>query len=133
MRQVILVSVIGLVIGVLIAFLIGYEIAPVQYTDGPISSFSQTYQDEYTLMVAAAYGVDCDINEAFNRLKPLGVSNIPVYIRDVTERYMSDSGTGKESDVRNLIALSRDMGYYTAPMQILVPQKTTCIPQQPGS
>jgi hypothetical protein len=68
-------------------------------------------------MVASSYQVDGDLLEALNRLRPLHVANIQQYVRDVTERYISESGTGNENDIRTLVVLSRAFGYYTPPMQ----------------
>jgi hypothetical protein len=50
----------------------------------------------------------------------LGVAqefNVFTYVRDVTERYISEEGTGRESDIRALVELSCAMGFCTEPMQ----------------
>jgi hypothetical protein len=117
MGRIFLLIVVGAAIGAGIGLVIGWNIAPVQYVDSRLSDLDQRYKDDYTVMVAAAYQVDGDLNEVIRRLQPLGVSNIPVYVRDVTERYISESGTGNENDIRTLVVLSRALGYYTPPMQ----------------
>jgi hypothetical protein len=117
MQRLVLSVLLGVVVGAIIGLLIGWEIAPVQYTDTRMVNLSRRYKDDYTVMVAAAFQVDGDINEAIRRLQPLGVPNIPLYVRDVTERYISESGTGNEADIRNLVVLSRQLGYFTPPMQ----------------
>jgi hypothetical protein len=117
MRRLLLSLLIGLVVGAGIGLYFGWVVSPVQYVQSPMADLSRRYKDEYTVMVATAYQVDGDLNEAIRRLQPLGVSNIPVYVREVTERYISESGTGKEADIRNLVVLSRALGYYTPPMQ----------------
>lgn len=117
MRRLVFSIVIGLGIGLAVGLYIGWVLAPVQYVQSKMSDLSTRYKDEYTVMIAAAYQVDGDLNEAIRRLQPLGISNIPLYVRDVTERYISESGTGKETDIRTLVVLSRALGYYTPPMQ----------------
>jgi len=109
--------VIGLGVGLAIGLFIGWNVAPVQYVESPLSGMSQHYTDDYTVMVASAYQVDGDLVEALHRLQPLRVVSIPQYVRDVTERYISESGTGNENDIRTLVVLSRAFGYYTPPMQ----------------
>ncbi len=128
MRRLVLSLLIGLAVGVAIGLFIGWDIAPVQYVQNRMSDLSSRYKDEYTVMVAAAFQVDGDINEAIRRLQPLGVSNIPLYVRDVTERYISESGTGREADIRSLVVLSKQLGYFTPPMQSFLPPAPT-----PGS
>ncbi len=117
MRRLVFALVGGLAIGAGLGLFYGWVVSPVQYVQGPMSDLSRRYKDEYTVMVAAAYQVDGDLTEALRRLKPLGVTNIPQYVRDVTERYISESGPGQEADIRNLVVLSRALGYYTPPMQ----------------
>ncbi len=117
MRRLVFALFIGVVVGVGLGLFIGWVVSPVQYVQGPMFDLSRRYKDEYTVMVASAYQVDGDLTEALRRLKPLGVTNIPQYVRDVTERYISESGPGQESDIRNLVVLSRALGYYTPPMQ----------------
>jgi hypothetical protein len=118
MRRLVVSLLIGLAVGLAVGLYFGWVISPVQYVESQMANLSRRYKDEYTVMVAAAYQVDGDITEAIRRLQPLGVQqNIPLYVRDVTERYISESGTGKEADIRSLVVLSRQLGYYTPAMQ----------------
>lgn len=117
MRRLLLSLFIGLIIGAIIGLVFGWQLSPVQAVQSPMSDLSLRFKDEYTIMVADAFQVDQDINEAIRRLQPLGFSNIPVYVREVTERYISERGPGREADIRTLVVLSRALGYYTPPMQ----------------
>ncbi len=103
MLRLVLSIVIGLGLGLGIGLYVGWNLVPVQYVESPMSALSPRYKDDYVVMVAAAYQVDGDLNEAIRRLQPMGVSNIPVYVRDVTERYISESGSGNENDIRTLV------------------------------
>jgi hypothetical protein len=125
MRRLVLSLVIGLAVGLAIGIYYGWVVSPVQYIESRMANMSPRYKDEYTIMVAAAFQVDGDINEALRRLQPLGVANIPLFVRDVTERYISESGIGKEADIRSLVVLSRQLGYFTPPMQsFMLPTST---------
>jgi hypothetical protein len=117
MARLLLSILIGLGVGLAIGLFIGWNVAPVQYVESPLSAMLPRFTDDYTVMVASGYQVDGDLQEALVRLQPLGVPNIPQYVRDVTERYISESGTGNENDIRTLVVLSRAFGYYTPPMQ----------------
>lgn len=125
MRRFVLLTFAGLVVGLVAGLTIGWVILPVQYVDSPMRDLSRRYKDDYTIMVAAAYQIDRDINAAIQRLMPLGVENVPAYVRDVTERYISQQGSGLESDIRLLVVLSCAMGYCTAPMQPFLPPTGT--------
>lgn len=110
---------IGLAVGLGIGLFFGWNVLPVQLVEiFGMSNLRPQFQDDYTVMVAEAYQVDSDLNEALERLRPLGISNILTYVRDVTERYISASGTGKEFDIRDLVVLSCALGYCTPPMQL---------------
>jgi hypothetical protein len=117
MRRIVLFIAIGLVVGVAAGLTLGWLVIPVQYVDGPMRDLSRRHKDDYTVMIANAYQVDRDVNAAIQRLTPLEVENVPLYLRDVTERFISQRGTGLEADIRALVVLSCAMGYCTEPMQ----------------
>ncbi|MBX3063195.1 MAG: hypothetical protein U0528_01525 [Anaerolineae bacterium] len=128
MRRFFLSLIFGAVLGVGIGLMIGWVVAPVQVIDSPMSDLSRRYKDEYTVMVAIAFQVDGDLTAAVNRLKPLGEGsgqefNVFTYVRDVTERYISAQGTGRESDIRSLVELSCAMAFCTEPMQRFLPPR----------
>jgi hypothetical protein len=66
-------------------------------------------------MVAAGYLADGDLGGALERLRLLGVANIPAYVQEVTERYISNSQD--VNDIRYLVALSEGVGRLTPIMQ----------------
>ncbi len=107
--------VIGVIAGVLAGLFIGWQVAPVEYTDSPISALAQPHQDRYTIMIAGGYIADGDLNGAIDRLRLLGVENIPEYVQQVTERYISNSAN--LNDIRYLVALAEGLGRLTPPMQ----------------
>ncbi len=120
MRRLITSLLIGLAIGLLVGLYLGWVQFPVQSVDNPLRALSRSDKDHYTIMVAQAYELDGNAAEAIRRLQPLNVPNIPIYVRDVTERYISESGIGSESDIRHLVALSSALGNLTPPMQAFV-------------
>lgn len=117
MRRFLITLLIGGVIGLGIGLYLAWVQFPVQTVNSPIHDLSANDKDRYTVMVAQSYLTDGDTAAAIKRLSVLGVPNVPAYVRDVTERFISSSGTGSEVDIRPLVALSQALGYFTAPMQ----------------
>jgi hypothetical protein len=108
-------TVLGVVAGIAVGLFMGWQIVPVEYTDSPMTALAEQYQDEYTLMVAGGYIADGDLEGAINRLRALEVTNIPQYVQEMTERYISNSRDLK--DIRYLVALAEGLGRLTPPME----------------
>lgn len=106
---------IGLVLGLAGGVYIGWEAAPLEYVDSPMSSLAQRHKDNYTLMVAAGYLTDGDALGAVERLRRLGVENVPQYVQDTAERFITLSRN--PDDIRYLVALSEGLGRLTPPME----------------
>lgn len=115
MRRILVSVVVGAVIGVIAGFLIGWVIAPVQYVNSPLNLLAREYKYEYTVLVAAAYQQDNDLNLAIARLRPLDIDNIPNWVQDVTERYISQGRN--VSDITDLVALAEAFGRLTPSME----------------
>lgn len=124
MRRFLIALTIGGIVGIGIGLFLGWVPFPVITVDNQMRALSQLDKDRYTVMVAKAYEVDKDLEEAKNRLLPLGIANIFTYVRDVTERKISESGTGNQAEIRSLVSLSSAFGYFTPPMQPFVTQPT---------
>ena len=62
--------VVCLALGLGAGLYIGWVVAPVQYVDTAPASLSQTYKDDYVLMIAAIYSENGDLAAAFNATTP---------------------------------------------------------------
>ena len=112
----------ALIIGLLLGLYLGWVQFPVKYTDSSADRLAQHNKDDYTVMVANAYLDDGDLTGALERMRLLGVENVPAYIQDTTERYITNSSS--VTDIRALVALSAGLGRLTPimqPYQILTP------------
>ncbi len=131
MTRFFLSAVVGVAVGLLIGLFLGWQISPVEYRNSPIKALSEAYKDEYTRLVAGGYLADGDLSGAVERLRVLGVPNIPQYVQDMAERYISNSRDLK--DIRYLVALSEGLGRLTPLMenfrQYSRPPQTTPTPQ----
>src|SRR4030095_6060020 len=83
--------IIGLALGALIGLYLGWVQFPVQFVNSPASSLSERAKNDYMVMIAAGYLKDGDLGGAVERLRLLGVPNIPAYVQQVTESYISNS------------------------------------------
>lgn len=114
MLRVFLSTVIGVAAGIALGLALGWGF-PAEYSDSVLSELAPVHQDNYTLMIAAGYVHDGDITGAFERLQRLGVDNVPAYVQDVTERYVTNSR--ELDDIQRLVALSEGFGRLTPLMQ----------------
>lgn len=106
---------IGALVGVGLGLLYGWVIDPVEYVDSPMSNLAQRYRDDYVVMLAAGFTVDGDVDAAIDRLRHLGVDNVPVYVQEITERFITNSGD--IDDIRLLVTLAEGVGRLTPPME----------------
>jgi hypothetical protein len=105
----------GLALGLIVGLYLGWVQFPTQFINSPASSLAERYKDEYIVMIAAGYLADGDLGGAVDRLRILGVPNIPAYVQEVTERYISTSRDPR--DIAYLVALAESLGRLTAIMQ----------------
>lgn len=105
----------GLIAGVLAGLFIGWEVAPTEYINSPMTDLADRYQQEYTVMVAEGYLLDGDAQGAVERLRVLGVVNVPLYVQEVTEVFITNSRD--IDDTRKLVALSEGLGRLTPLME----------------
>jgi hypothetical protein len=117
MRRALIVFCIGGLLGMGVGLYLGWVQFPVVTVDAGMRALSRAEKDRYTVMVAQSFELDGSPTEAIRRLQPLGEPNIPAYVRDVTERFISDAGSGNQAEIRYLVSLSRALGYFTPPMQ----------------
>jgi hypothetical protein len=106
---------IGLVVGAAIGLYLGWVQFPAQVVNSPASNLTERYKDEYTVMIAAGYLGDGDLGGAVERLRVLGEQNIPAWVQNVTERYISNSRNAR--DIGYLVALAEGLGRLTPIME----------------
>ncbi len=107
--------VLGIIAGAISGLLIGWVLFPTEYINSPMVDLGTRYKEDYVLMIAYGYLVDGDVNGAIERLRVLGVENVPAYIQELTERYITNSRD--VNDIRRLVALAEGLGRLTPPME----------------
>lgn len=114
MVRVFLSTVFGVILGIIGGVALGWSF-PLEFTNSTLPELATIHQDDYTLMVAAGYVEDRDVNGAFERLQLLGVDNVPAHVQEVTERYITNSR--EVNDIQLLVALSNGLGRLTPVME----------------
>ncbi|GAB1421850.1 hypothetical protein MASR2M15_20420 [Anaerolineales bacterium] len=115
--------IVGLIIGIVGGLFIGWEVSPVEFVNSPITSLDSRYQDTYTVMIATGFMADKDTLGAVERLRLLGVDNVPLYVQEVTERFITNSRD--VNDIKVLVALSEGLGRLTP---IMEPYRQVAVP-----
>ena len=105
----------GLALGSAIGLYLGWKPFPSEVVNTRAVSLDAQYKDDYTVMIARGYLADGDAVGAVERLRILGVSNVPLYVQEITERYISLSRN--VDDVTALISLSAGLGRLTPLME----------------
>jgi hypothetical protein len=100
--------VIGAGLGLALGLYLGWGVFPVEYINSPLSALDPKYRDDYTVMVAQGFEDDADTVGAIQRLRVLGVENVPEYVFQQAERYITNSRSPLE--IQALIALSEGLG-----------------------
>lgn len=107
---------IALIIGIGIGVYLGWEQFPPEPDNSAMCQLSERYREDYTLMVARGFQAAQDRNAAMRYLLPLSaensesclrdgrqqIDNIPAWVQEVTERYLTRS-----AELRDICALAR--------------------------
>lgn len=100
--------VLGALVGLGIGLYLGWVQFPVEYVNSPITALDPRYRDDYTVMIAQGFQADNDAVGAIQRLRVLGIDNVPEFVFQEAERYISNSRSPQE--IQALIALSEGLG-----------------------
>ena len=104
---------IGVALGLALGFAIGWWLWPVTYTNTSPAELREDYHDDYVLMVAAAYAVEQDLQDARSRLELLNPNEPGAPTLALAEKLIEHGGS--EEDITHLARLARDLGV-TDPM-----------------
>ena len=99
---------VGALIGIAFGFLVGWVIWPIEFTEADPTVLEESYRRDYTIMIAAAYELDQDLNLARRRLASLGAEDAEGWLLTVTVDQIL--GGGQDSEIRQLVTLADDLG-----------------------
>lgn len=98
---------IAILVGIGLGVLIGWNVAPVRYTETGPHTLRQDYKTDYVLMVAELYQADGDIAMAMARLAYLG-DDPPRRITQNAIAYAQEAGYSP-GDLELMLILSEDL------------------------
>jgi len=101
---------VGIIVGLLAGLFVGWVLWPVQYTDTDISDLKPVYQDEYILMVSAAYTASGDLGQARARLARLNDPDPARRVALLAETLIARSAD--PGDIECLVNLADALGAY---------------------
>jgi hypothetical protein len=102
---------VGAVLGLLLGFAVGWWLWPVQYTNTAPNVLRQDYRDDYVAMVAAAYEVEGNLEQARARLELLDPQQPAAPVVALAERIIEVGGSTE--DIIRLARLARAFGALT--------------------
>ena len=109
----------GVLLGIGLGLLIGWQIAPVSYYNTDLYDLRARYQDEYVVMVGTLYALERDAEAARHALSLLSNPKTPrsaqEIVVDVTERYIARGAAPR--DIAYLVSLAQALDSVTTPMQ----------------
>ena len=105
----------GFILGVGAALLIGWVLFPVEYANSTPDTLRSDYKDEYIRLISLSYQVDGDLALVEQRLASLGGEPVTKPLVDLTERWIAQARS--ERLIVPLIHLARDLGAETFAMQ----------------
>jgi hypothetical protein len=101
---------VGIIVGLLAGLFVGWVLWPVQYTDVGITDLKPAYQDEYILMVGAAYAASGDLEQAQARLARLDDPDPARRVAVLAETLISRGANA--GDIERLVNLADALGAY---------------------
>ncbi len=79
-------------VGLALGFVVGWWLWPVKYTNTAPSMLRQDYHDDYIVMIASAYEVDGDLEQARERLILLSPGEPAAPVVELAERIIEADG-----------------------------------------
>lgn len=101
---------VGIIVGLLAGLFVGWVLWPVQYTDTDIADLKPAYQDEYILMVGAAYAANGDLEQAQARLARLNDPDPARRVAGLAETLIARGAD--PGDIERLVNLADALGAY---------------------
>ncbi|RLC91296.1 MAG: hypothetical protein DRI79_03205 [Chloroflexi bacterium] len=111
-KQWLLRAAVGAVVGLVLGFIIGWWLWPVQYTNTAPVVLRQDYRDDYIVMIATAYEVEEDLEQARERLKLLDPREPATLVVELAERLIEAGGDA--DDIARLARLAWALGATTS-------------------
>jgi hypothetical protein len=101
----------GAILGLGLGLYYGWVLRPPQRVSGGPEALRQDYRDDYVLMIAEAFSVDGNLEQARGRLAALGLTDAGPPVAALAQRLIAAGGD--IADIRRLAALAAALGHTT--------------------
>jgi hypothetical protein len=110
---------VGLLVGAGLGLFLGWVAWPTEFTDADPTVLAESYQRDYTIMVAAAFDIEGDLPAAERRLADLGKEDARAWLLSVAVDHIL---AGQEdSEIRHLVKLATALDLYSPAMEPFLP------------
>ena len=109
----------GLLFGVALGLFLGWVAWPTQFTEADPTILEESYQSDYTVMIASTYAVDGDLAGARRRLASLGKEDSQAWLLDQVVAHILENDN--ETEIRQLVLLAHDLGLSSPAMEPYLP------------
>lgn len=106
--------IVGLAAGVGLGLYVGWVAWPTEFTDADPTILEEEYRRDYTLMIAAAYAVDGDLETARQRIDSLGPDAQDYLLSLVLDVILEGNN---EQEIHQVVQLAADLGLSSPAMQ----------------
>jgi hypothetical protein len=109
----------GLLFGAGLGLFLGWVAWPVEFTEADPTILEESYQRDYTVMIASTYALDGDLAAARQRLARLGKADSNAWLLDQVVAHILENED--ETEIRHLVLLARDLGLSSPAMTPYLP------------
>ena len=111
--------ILGLLFGAGVGLFLGWVAWPVEFTEADPTILEESYQRDYTVMIASTYALDGDLAAARQRLARLGKADSNAWLLDQVVAHILENED--ETEIRHLVLLARDLGLSSPAMTPYLP------------
>ena len=109
-----LLMILALTAGLGLGLFLGWVVWPVRYVDTTFANLAVEHQEQYIVLVGAAYARDHDLEKAKARLAQLEAANINQWVANLADTYITEGRA--EADIQALVELAHGLGVDTPRM-----------------
>ena len=109
----------GLLFGAGLGLFLGWVAWPVEFTEADPTILEESFQRDYTVMIASTYALERDLPAARRRLASLGKADANGWLLDQIVAHILENGD--ETEIRHLVLLARDLGLSSPAMTPYLP------------
>ncbi len=109
----------GLILGAALGLFLGWVAWPLEISEADPAAMDESFQIDYTLMIASSYSENNDLLTARSRLNSLAKEDLGLWVLGLTVDHILNGES--EADIVRLVKLANDLGQYSPIMEPYLP------------